>query len=196
MNHLGRKFYHLAGGLVLLSFYFLLGRERALLLYAVLFVVVLALDLMRLKMPAVNRYVFTKFRGFIRTNGEHKLTGTAPYVLGVGATLYLYRTDIATLAVCFLAFGDVAATTIGERYGKTKIGNKSLEGSIAFVVAAVSAGFLLSLAGIPVTYGLVIAGAFIAAGVELLPLPVNDNLLIPLVTGGAMSLIARMPGCC
>lgn len=195
MNHLGRKFYHLAGGLGLLSMYYFLGRDRALLFYAALFVVVLALDLMRLKMPAVNRFIFTKFRSFIRTNEEHKLTGTAPYVLGIGATLYLYRADLATLAICFLAFGDVAATTIGERYGKTKIGDKSLEGSIAFVVAAVSAGFLLSLAGISVMYGLILAGATIAAGVELLPLPVNDNLVIPLVSGGAMSLIARMTGC-
>ena len=196
MNHLGRKFYHLAGGLGLLFFYYLLGRDRALLFYAVLFVVVLALDLMRLKMPAVNRFVLTKFPSFIRTSEEHKLTGTASYVLGIGLTLYLYRTDIATLAICFLAFGDVAATTIGERYGKTKIGDKSLEGSIAFVVAAVSTGFLLSLAGISVMYGLILAGAIIAAGVELLPLPVNDNLLIPLVSGGAMSLIARMTECC
>jgi len=196
MNHLGRKFYHLAGGLGLLFFYYLLGRDRALLFYAVLFVVVLALDLMRLKMPAVNRFVLTKFPSFIRTSEEHKLTGTASYVLGIGLTLYLYRTDIATLAICFLAFGDVAATTIGERYGQTKIGDKSLEGSIAFVVAAVSTGFLLSLAGISVMYGLILAGAIIAAGVELLPLPVNDNLLIPLVSGGAMSLIARMTECC
>lgn len=196
MNHLGRKFYHLAGGLGLLFFYYLLGRDRALLFYAVLFVVVLTLDLMRLKMPAVNRFVLTKFPSFIRTSEEHKLTGTASYVLGIGSTLYLYRTDLATLAICFLAFGDVAATTIGERYGKTKIGDKSLEGSIAFVVAAVSTGFLLSLAGISVMYGLILAGAIIAAGVELLPLPVNDNLLIPLVSGGAMSLIARMTECC
>ena len=87
MNHLGRKCYHVAGGLGLLSCYFLLGRDRALLLYAALFVVVLAMDLMRLKTPAVNRFIFTKFRGFIRTNEEHKLTGTAPYVLGVGASL-------------------------------------------------------------------------------------------------------------
>lgn len=194
MKHLGRKFYHLAGGLGLLSLYYLLGRDRALLVYATLFVIVLALDLMRLKIPAVNRFIFTKFRSFIRTNEEHKLTGTAPYILGIGSTLYLYRTDLATLAICFLAFGDVAATTIGERCGKTKIGNKSLEGSIAFVVAAVSAGFLLSLAGISVMYGLVLAGAIIAAGVELLPLPVNDNLVIPLVSGGAMSLLARITG--
>jgi dolichol kinase len=195
MNHLGRKLYHLAGGLVLLSFYYLLGRDRALLFYAALFIVVLALDLMRLRMPAVNRFIFTRFRSFIRTSEEHKLTGTAPYVLGVGLTLYLYRTDLAALAICFLAFGDVAASTIGERYGRTKIGNKSLEGSIAFVVAAVSAGFLLSLAGISVIYGLILAGAIIAASVELLPLPVNDNLVIPLVSGGSMALIARMAGC-
>ena len=194
MNQPGRKFYHLAGGLGLLSFYYLLGRDRALLFYAVLFVAVLTLDLVRLKMPGVNSFIFTNFRGFIRTNEEHKLTGTAPYVLGVGATLYLYRTDLATLAICFLVFGDVAATAIGERYGKTKIGNKSLEGSIAFVVAAVSAGVLFSLAGLPIMYGLMLAGAFIAAGVELLPLPVNDNLLIPVVSGGAMSLIVRMTG--
>jgi dolichol kinase len=196
MNHIGRKFYHLAGGLGLLFFYYILGRDRALLFYAVLFVVVLALDLMRLKMPAVNRFVLTKFPSFIRTSEEHKLTGTASYVLGIGSTLYLYRTDLATLAICFLIFGDVAATTIGERYGKTKIGDKSLEGSIAFVVAAVSTGFLLSLMGISVMFGLILAGAIIAAGVELLPLPVNDNLLIPLVSGGAMSLIARMTECC
>jgi dolichol kinase len=195
MNHLGRKLYHLVGGLVLLSFYYLLGRDRALLFYAALFIVVLALDLMRLRMPAVNRFIFTRFRSFIRTSEEHKLTGTAPYVLGVGLTLYLYRTDLAALAICFLAFGDVAASTIGERYGRTKIGNKSLEGSIAFVVAAVSAGFLLSLAGISVIYGLILAGAIIAASVELLPLPVNDNLVIPLVSGGSMALIARMAGC-
>jgi dolichol kinase len=195
MNHLGRKFYHLAGGLGLLSFYYLLGRDRAIFFYATLFAVVLSFDLMRLKMPAVNRFIFTKFRGFIRANEEHKLTGTASYVLGVGATLYFYRTDLATLAISFLAFGDVAATTIGERYGKTKIGNKSLEGTIAFVVAAVSAGFLLSLAGISVIYWLILVGAIIAAGVELLSLPVNDNLLIPLVSGGAMSLIARVTGC-
>lgn len=195
MNHLGRKFYHIAGGLGLLSMYYLLGRDRAILFYAALLIIVLGLDLMRLKIPTVNRFIFTKFRGFIRTNEEHRLTGTAPYVLGVGATLYLYRTDLATLAICFLVFGDVSATAIGERYGKTKIGNKSMEGSIAFFVAAVSAGIMLSLAGLSFMYGLILAGALIAACVELLPLPVNDNLLIPVVSGGAMSLIARTTWC-
>jgi dolichol kinase len=194
MKHLGRKVYHLAGGLGLLSLYFVLNRDRALLFYAGLFLLVLTLDLIRLNVPSMNRFVLTKFSSFIRANEAHRLTGTAPYVLGIGLSLYLYRMDIAAAAICFLAFGDVAATTIGERYGRTKIGNKSLEGSLAFVAAAVSAGLLLPLVGIIVVPGVILFGAIIAAGVELLPLPVNDNLVIPLVSGGLMTLVARVTG--
>jgi len=194
VNQLGRKLYHLLGGLALVSLYYVIGRDRALLLYAALFVVVLILDLIRLKLPPVNRFIHDRFQNFIRVSEKRKITGTASYILGIGLSFYFYRSDIATLAVCFLVFGDVAATTVGERYGKTKIGKKSLEGSIAFVAAAISGGMLLSLAGIPVMYGLVVTGAFIAAGVELIPFPVNDNLLIPLISGGAMSLILMIIG--
>ncbi len=194
MKHIGRKIYHLAGGIGLLSLYYMLGRGRALVFYAFLFLVVLVLDIARLTIPAINRIIFTKFSSFIRSNEEHKLTGTAPYILGIGSTLYLYQSNIAATAICFLAVGDVAATTIGERYGKTRIGDKSLEGTIAFVVAALAAGVLLHLVGISVTHSLVFAGALVAAGVELLPLPVNDNLMIPLVSGGVMTLLARLMG--
>ncbi len=195
MKHIGRKVYHLAGGLGLLSLYYLLGRGKALLFYAAFFIVVLALDILRLTIPAINRFIFSRFGSFIRPSEKHRLTGTAPYVLGIGSTFYLYRSDLATAAICFLAFGDVAATTIGERYGRTKIGNKSLEGSATFVVAAICAGFLLPLAGVPVARGLIVLGAVTAAAVELVPLPVNDNLVIPLVSGGVMALAARLTGC-
>ncbi len=194
MKHIGRKLYHLGGGLALLSLYFVLGRKLSIPVYAVLFVIVLALDLLRLNIPAINRFIFGTFGSFIRKNEEHKLTGTAPYVLGIGLTLYLYRSNVAAAAICFLAFGDVAATTVGERYGRTKIGQKSLEGTLAFVIAAVCAGFLLPVAGISLERGVVLLGAIAAAGVELLPLPVNDNLVIPLVSGGAMALAVRLAG--
>jgi dolichol kinase len=195
MKHPGRKFYHLFGGLGLLSLYYLLGRERALICYGILIAVVLAADITRLRMPAFNQFIQTRFSSFIRKNEANKLTGTAPYLLGIGLTLLLYRSDIATAAICFLAFGDVAATAVGERYGRTKIsGEKSLEGTLAFIAAAVTVGFLLPLAGIHLTHGILLAGAVAAAGIELVPLPVNDNLVIPLVSGGVMELIARVTG--
>ncbi len=192
MKHIGRKLYHLFGGIALLSLYYILGREHALMFYAVFFLIVLSLDLTRLKIPAVNQFIFTRFGSFIRKNEEHKLTGTAPYVLGIGLTLYSYSQEVATAAICFLAFGDVAATTIGERYGKTKIYDKSLEGSTAFIVAALISGLFLKLIGVHLATGVMILGALIAAGVEIIPLPVNDNLVIPIVAGGVMELAMRL----
>ena len=87
------------------------------------------------------------------------------------------------------------ATAVGERFGRTKIvGGKSLEGTLAFFAAAVMSGVLLSLTALPLPFGLLLAGAVVAAAVEVLPLPLNDNLTIPVISGGAMELIARMAG--
>jgi dolichol kinase len=189
MKHIGRKFFHLVGGVGLLSLYYVLGRNLALLLYAILFITVLALDVARLRLPLINKFVFAWFGTVIRKNEKEKLTGTAPYVLGIGLSLYAFPTAIASAAICFLAFGDVAATTIGERYGKAKIGNKSLEGTAAFIAAGVFVGLvLLPMAGVQLPPEIIVAGAVIAAAVELVPLG-NDNFTIPIVAGAAMTLL-------
>jgi glycerol-3-phosphate acyltransferase PlsY len=194
VKQIGRKLYHLLGGVGLLSLYYILGRKQALLFYAALFILILVIDGARLMIPAWNRFVFTRFGSFIRKNEEHKLTGTAPYVLGIGLSLYAYALPVATAAICFLAFGDVAATAIGERFGKTKIGDKSLEGTFAFIVAAAMSGVLLSLLGVHLPFWVMVIGVPVAAGVELLTLPVNDNLVIPIVSGGIMELALRIAG--
>jgi len=191
MKHLGRKLFHLLGGLGLLSLYFLLGRNSAFFCYGTLLIIVLAFETVRLMLPGVNRFLYTHFGSFIRKNEERKLTGTAPYILGVGLSLYAYSAPAAAAAICFLAFGDVAATTIGERFGKTKVGDKSLEGTAAFVAAALAAGILLSVLGLGLAPWIMLLGALAAAGVELLTLRVNDNLVIPVVAGAVMELALR-----
>jgi acyl phosphate:glycerol-3-phosphate acyltransferase len=192
MKHLGRKLFHLLGGLGLLSLYFLLGRNSAFLCYGALILIVLAFETVRLTLPVWNRFLYTYFGSFIRKNEERKLTGTAPYILGVGLSLYAYSAPVASAAICFLAFGDVAATTVGERFGRTKIGDKSLEGSAAFVAAALAAGLLLTAFGLGLAAWIMLLGALVAAGVELLTLRVNDNLLIPVITGAVMELALRL----
>lgn len=195
MKHIGRKLFHFLGGLGLLSLYYLLGRRNALICYGLIALAVLVFDVTRLKIVGFNQFMQRRFGSFIRTNEGNKLTGMLPYVLGVGLTFLFYRTDIATAAILFLACGDVAATMIGEQFGRTKIaGEKSLEGALAFVAAAVVAGVLLNLTAIQLPFGLLLVGAVIAAGVELLPLSLNVNLVIPVVTGGVMEILARMTG--
>jgi len=194
MKHIGRKLFHLLGGVGLLSLYYLMGRDRALTFYAALFLIIMALEFARLKIPSFNRFIFDKFANFIRENERYKPTGTISFVLGIGLSLYVYSPEAATAAICFLAFGDVAATMVGERYGRTKLGEKSLEGSFAFIAAALLSGLILSVVGVHLSTGVMILGALVAAGVELLPLPVNDNMVIPLVAGGIMELALRLFG--
>jgi len=194
MDPQGRKLYHSLGGVALLSVYFLAGRERALLFYGALFLVVLALDIVRLKAPAVNRFVFRRFGGIIREREAATLTGTPPYILGIGLSFFFFSPEAAAAGICFLAFGDVAAATVGQRYGRTKIGGKSLEGTAAFVAAAAAAGVLLHLFGIGLAPWVMLTGAVAGAAVELLPVPLNDNLAIPLASGGVMELLLRLAG--
>jgi len=193
MKHIGRKFFHFFGGLGLISLSYLLERRDALICYFVIILAVLAIDITRLRIAALNRFMQKRFSRFIRENEANKLTGTGPYVLGVGLSFFLYQAELAMAAVLFLACGDVMATAIGERFGRTKIaGKKSLEGTIAFFIAAILSGMMLNLIFIHVPFGILLFGALVAAGVELLPLPLNDNLMIPLVSGGAMDLMVRM----
>ena len=195
MKHIGRKLFHLFGGLGLLSLYYLVGRRDALICYGLIAMAVFVFEITRLRVVGFNQFIQKRFGGFIRTNEGNKLTGVLPYVLGVGLTFLFYRTDIATAAILFLACGDVTATMIGEQLGRTKIvGEKSLEGTLAFVAAAVVAGVLLNLTALQLPFGLLCAGAIVAAGVELLPLFLNDNLVIPVVSGGVMEILVRMTG--
>ena len=60
------------------------------------------------------------------------------------------------------------------------------------LLAAMLAGFVLSMTGIGPLWEVMILGALVAAGVELIPLPVNDNLVIPVVSGGVMELALRL----
>jgi dolichol kinase len=60
---------------------------------------------------------------------------------------------------------------------------KTLEGSlIGFAFASSAAAFF-------VNPFMAISGAAVAMLIESLPLPINDNLVIPLVTGGLLTLM-------
>lgn len=191
MKHLGRKLYHVGGGLGLLAMWFALGRPRAFYAYAGLLAAVLLFDLARFAAPRFNAWAMVNLGGFLRPGEEHKLNGTPPYICGVALALLLFPEPAAVAAIVFLICGDVAATTVGERFGRHKVGTKSLEGTAAFFAAACAAGFATRavLHGPPA--GAVVAGAWFAALVELLlPTFANDNLVIPLAAAFVMTLLA------
>src|SRR5690606_15579752 len=109
---------------------------------------------------------------------------------------FFFPEPIAAAALAMLMVGDGAAAVIGRRFGRTRypFSDKSVEGSLAFfvlgLIAAVPFG-TFGEAGLSVPT--LAVGAFAAALVEALPVPVNDNLRVPLVAGAAM-LVAHTLG--
>ena len=195
MKHPGRKIYHLLGGLFIIAAYIFLGRTRGLPALAALTAVATATDISRFIFPKFNDFIFRHCRAFIRDSEKRTITGTPWYLMGMLGAFFLYSLPVAVCAVIFLACGDVSATIVGERWGKTKIsGVKSLQGTIAFFAASLIAGSIAGVywQGLPLY--VVAAGALTASVVEILPVKFNDNLTIPIISGAVMqALIHNAP---
>jgi dolichol kinase len=195
VKNVGRKAYHAAGGLFLLSIYHFLTPRQAFAVYASLLAALLLFDVARLRLPAFNAWALERMGTLLRPGEAGTLTGSPAYVVGAALTLFLFDLPVATAAVLFLAFGDVAATLVGESWGRTKFRGKSVEGTAAFVVAGLVAGAATHLFGLGVDLPILAAGVLTAAAVEvMMPLGLNDNLSIPLSAAAVMTLLGRLLG--
>jgi len=99
-------------------------------------------------------------------------------------------------AVLVLAMGDSASTLVGVRFGKNKIPynkNKSIEGAVAGFSFAFIGIFLAQVFIFAVSplYAVIISvsASFIGMLIESLPIPVDDNLSIPVATIVFLSII-------
>ncbi|MFX1466412.1 MAG: hypothetical protein ACFFA5_08065 [Promethearchaeota archaeon] len=107
-------------------------------------------------------------------------------VIGILTPLLVFAPPISYVAVTVLVFGDSISTIVGLKLGRHHIPynrNKSLEGSISgFIVASIMSSLFISpfLAIIAALSGMII---------ESLPIPVNDNISIPLSIGIILSVL-------
>ncbi len=145
------------------------------------------LDTARFFSRRVNRWFLRVFRVLMRDRETSRITGASYVVLGAVLAFLLYGNVVGAMAVSFLAVGDPVSGAIGGKWGGLLTRKKSLASSVGClaVCLAVAAVFACGL-GFPI--GAAGIGAFFAAVVESLPLPVDDNLTIPVISGGAATL--------
>lgn len=101
----------------------------------------------------------------------------------------MFSRDVAVLAVLLAALGDPVAAMVGIRFPGRHIFRKSIWGTAAMSAVEIGAVGVLHLAGAIEFRWFLVAGAVVAGIAELLPLPVDDNLRVPLAAGGAMALL-------
>ena len=186
MKELPRRLFHIFGGLLLPATGLLLPQDVFLPALISVTVAFLLFEVIRLRSVSVNRWFTHHFQPLLREKEASRPTGSAYLLIAAVITFLLFDKPIAVMALSFVVVGDPIAGMIGETWGKRRIRGKSLEGSAAcFLACLVIGAILASITGTPLA--LVIIGAACATLVEFSSLPINDNLTIPLISGGAMT---------
>ncbi len=108
------------------------------------------------------------------------------FAFGILLTLIIFPVPASSAAIAMFALGDSSASIIGSTISKRHLPfnrAKTLEGSLGGFIFAFLAGLIF------VSPWIALIGATVAMTIEYLPLPVNDNLMIPLITGLVLTLI-------
>ena len=94
----------------------------------------------------------------------------------------------AAAGLVVLALADPAASVVGRLWGSRRLGKGSVQGTSVFLVVAWSVLALMTgqpLAVVPVALGV--------AAMEIVPGLVDDNLVVPIVTGTLLWLLLGTP---
>jgi dolichol kinase len=183
---LRRKAFHLLSLAYLAGFHFL-GRRDASIVSGCFVLLVAAVELARLNSPAARGAVEAVFGPIIRKKEARRFTGAFYTSLGAFLVFAFYgsRPSVVDASLLYLALGDAASAVVGKLWGRVRYTvrgeTRSLEGTAAGLAAAVLAGFLARLSPLHAAAG---ALAFVAA--DTIPIPPDDNLWIPVATGGAL----------
>lgn len=189
-----RKAWRLSGIIFPLIYYF---SNKITLLFVILplLCIFITIEILRILLFKFNERLFIIF-GYILKEKERKgLLTTTWFLLSIFLSAILFRKDIAITAMLFLIFGDTASAFFGLRFGRTKIsGNRSLEGSLAFLITCLIIGIIAGFTKLNLSWPIIIWGGLTATITELLPLPVDDNFTIAIFSGIIMTIVSKVVG--
>jgi dolichol kinase len=185
LAELKRKAIHLLAGLVIPVGYEFLPEFWGRWILVMATAGVTAVDFLRLQNPFFRRLFLEYFAPLIRKHERSELTGASYLLIASLVCVLAFDKPVAVAAIGFLVLGDTMAAVVGQAWGRMKFFGKTLEGTaVCFASCALIAVLVPQL---PLGVGLV--GAGIAALVEILPIPVDDNLRIAILSGWVMQAL-------
>ncbi|WP_245846128.1 diacylglycerol/polyprenol kinase family protein [Longibacter salinarum] len=166
-----------------------LGRETALWVLIPLTAIAVGADILRAYSSRVNRLIRTIFGPLMRTE-ELPDVGTGVVINGatsvlVAATLLtlIFPLWIAVPMFVMTMIADAAAALVGRAVGQYRWPGRrhTVEGTLAFITTG-----LIVTSFFPLAFPLQIAGVVTASIAEAIPLPINDNIAVPLIASGVV----------
>ncbi|GBU22862.1 hypothetical protein R80B4_02774 [Fibrobacteres bacterium R8-0-B4] len=169
----------------------------------------ITVESLRFRIPAVQKIFFVCFRHLLRQEEDKKITGST-YIMAVAllcSIIFINHKYISLIVLTIFILGDAIAAIVGISVGRIKIGKKSLEGSLAcfamcmilFYALFPHLPWVLDVWGGTVPLTVALSASLSTTIFELIPLKItkkltiNDNLAVPVITGGIIYLLSR---CC
>lgn len=155
------------------------------------------LDLLRILITKVENYFqigFIKNFRVFKEKERGRISSITNFLLGIFISFALFERNIAFATLGFVSLGDLMSKWIGVNFGRNKIfknSDKTLEGSLGFLSAALTVAFFLWFKSL-LSFYVVFIGAIVAFIVEAIPNPIDDNFSIPVVSGTIMEILKRM----
>ncbi len=148
-----------------------------------------ALDVLRIHERRVRTFFRQFFGEMIREHERLSLLGSTYLLLAALISVEVFPQPLAAAALGFTVLGDAMGALVGKAYGRHKVFNKSFEGAAGCLLAClVWAAVVTQVAHVP--WHITVAGAIAGTLVEMLPIPLDDNLGITLAAGYTMKLMA------
>jgi len=171
--------------ILLIVYYMKTTKRETLVLIGSIALFFLVLDIIRLFSKRINIFFFDTIKGLYKSKEYKKFSSITIFLIAGFLTILLFDMNIASLAVSFMIFGDFFSKFFGIQFGRTRIFEKTLEGSLAHFNACIISGYIL-LHFLSLPLYIYLTGAIVATISEALPLGVDDNFSVALLSASSM----------
>ncbi len=173
--------------LLFLIFYFI-DSQLGLSVIGIVSLCFIALDIFRFLHKRTNILLTEKTTAIFRKGEEKKFSTMTIFLISTFIIVVFFDFEIAITSLILLVFGDMFSKIFGLAYGRHKIFEKTLEGTLAYFGSVIISGYILYTA-LDVPLLLLISGGIAAPLIELLPIGVDDNFTVPIISGAVMTAI-------
>jgi len=188
---LRRELLHILTGIIIIFMIIFTKYSEFILLILLILGTILSIISIRLKVPFINKCLCL-FERECNLNFPGK--GLLFFVAGSLLSLQFYSQNIALASIILLTFLDPVSHFIGLNFGKIKTPlnkKKNIEGSIAgIIIGGIFASFFVG--PFVSLFGSLVACLVELSEIKLKDDKIDDNLLIPLISGLAMTLLFRL----
>ncbi|MBN1800960.1 MAG: glycerol-3-phosphate acyltransferase [Candidatus Lokiarchaeota archaeon] len=175
--------------IVFVVFYVFNSLINTLILIGIITAIFTVIDIIRFVLKQANEFLTEKIKSIFRKTEQKCFSSMTIFLLASFFSILVFQKNIAMISIIFLIFGDIFSKIFGLAFGKYKIFNtKTVEGTLAYFGSVLITGFILYHL-LDISPVILICGGLVAPIAEVLPLDMNDNFTVPIISGAIMTVV-------